>query len=44
MKRLVALILALALFAAPAVALADASAPSLSQVFTQYVQTIVHGE
>lgn len=34
MKQLAALILALALFAAP----------SLSQIFTQYVQTIVHGE
>jgi len=43
MKRLAALILALALFAAPAVALADAG-PSLSQIFNQYVQTIVHGE
>ncbi len=45
MKQLAALALALALFAAPAVALADDyNGPSLEQIFDQYEETILHGE
>ncbi len=45
MKRFAALMLAVALFAAPAVALADDyNGPSLEQIFDQYEETIVYGE
>ncbi len=45
MKRFAAFALALILFAAPAVALADDyNGPSLEQIFDQYQETIVHGE
>jgi len=46
MKRFAALALALTLFAAPAVALADDyNGPSLEQIFgDNYVETILHGE
>ncbi len=45
MKRFAALALALTLFAAPAVALADNyNGLSLEQIFDQYEETIVHGE
>ncbi|MFQ5883359.1 MAG: hypothetical protein ACE5I9_12980 [Candidatus Methylomirabilales bacterium] len=46
MKRFAAFALALTLFAAPAVALADDyNGPSLEQIFgDNYVETILHGE
>jgi hypothetical protein len=44
MKRFAALILALALFATPAVAMADWGGPTLEQIFDQYVETILFSE
>lgn len=45
MKRYAALMLAVVLFAAPTVALADWSGPSLEQIFGDtYVETILFGE
>ncbi len=45
MKRFAAFALALPLFAAPAVALADDyNGPSLEQVFDQYEETILYSE
>lgn len=45
MKRFAALMLAVALFAAPTVALADWFGPTLEEMFgDNYVETIVFGE
>ncbi len=45
MKRFAALMLAVVVFAAPTVALADWSGPSLEQIFGDtYVETILFGE
>ncbi|MCZ6478842.1 MAG: hypothetical protein ACE1Z6_07765 [Candidatus Methylomirabilales bacterium] len=45
MKRYAALMLAVVFFAAPTVALADWSGPSLEQIFGDtYVETILFGE
>ncbi|MFQ5539492.1 MAG: hypothetical protein ACE5FB_03765 [Candidatus Binatia bacterium] len=44
MKRFAALILALAVFAAPMVALADVDSPGLSEIFDRYEETILVDE
>ena len=44
MKRFAALVLALALFAVPTLALADVYDPPLSDIFAGYEETILHGE
>jgi len=44
MKRFAALMLAVALFAAPTVALADWSGPALEDIFDQYEETILFSE
>ena len=45
MKRFAAFVLALALFTAPTLALADWSGPSMEEIFgDNYVETIVFGE
>ena len=45
MKRFAALVLALALFAVPTLALADWSGPSMEEIFgDNYVETILFGE
>ncbi len=45
MKRCAALMLAVVLFAAPTVALADWSGPSMEEIFGDtYVETILFGE
>ncbi|MFQ5960790.1 MAG: hypothetical protein ACE5NA_08070 [Nitrospiraceae bacterium] len=44
MKRLAALILILAVFAAPTVALADGDCQSVSEIFDRYEETIIHSE
>lgn len=42
MKRFTAFALALALFAAPAVAMADWNGPALEDIFVQYEKTILY--